>query len=739
MEYAFVITVRFHEGRYHGAGDWPPAPARLFQALVASAAMGRKIPPAAFEGLEWLECLPPPEIAAPNFERGRRFMTYEPSNDLDIALSKESSDLETAQAKIRKAEKWHYPALFDPQIPFIYCWFIEGSEHPTDALCEAARNLHRLGRGHDMIWAEASVVDRKAAHDLIWDHQGRVYKPSRKAATLKHQLQLLCPRPKTMQSLITRYHEISNRLQRDDSKKEISFVQPPRPFLRKVTYNAPDQKLVFGIYKFHTLQQFESHSLASASTLITEVRDRAARRLTEASTRMTETKPSYAEDVERYLIGHGAGAEDKSARVRIAPIPSIGHRHVDMMIRRIAVYVPQSCPLSAADLSWAFEQANWVDDDGVIKSELRNIDGDRMVKRYEQSRRHWWSVTPLALPGARRRRIEPSRQADEAKDGTERAREEAGAVHAVRQALRHVGVTVAPTDIRVQREPFDDHGERAELFAAGTRFPKEALWHVSIFFAAPVDGPLVLGDGRYLGLGLMRPAEPKSGSGVLAFAIEDGLADSADSGLVARAARRAMMARVQSNLPRGVQVPPYVSGHDENGAAMRSGTHRHIAVAVDLPRRRFLYIAPNRLQHRGVLWSEVRGDHGLVGRALEGMDFLLAGKAGRLVVGPATVDAESDPLFAPNRVWESVTDYSVTRHRHRRQLTDKEALKVDALGELRRCGWPIPESVEVLATLRGPRGGLTGRLRITFGVAQKGPLLLGRTAHKGGGLFVGSI
>ena len=37
------LSVHFHDGRYHGTGPWPPAPARLFQALVAAAAVGGRL------------------------------------------------------------------------------------------------------------------------------------------------------------------------------------------------------------------------------------------------------------------------------------------------------------------------------------------------------------------------------------------------------------------------------------------------------------------------------------------------------------------------------------------------------------------------------------------------------------------------------------------------------------------------------------------------------------------------
>ena len=97
------------------------------------------------------------------------------------------------------------------------------------------------------------------------------------------------------------------------------------------------------------------------------------------------------------------------------------------------------------------------------------------------------------------------------------------------------------------------------------------------------------------------------------------------------------------------------------------------------------------------------------------------------------VDTETDPLFAATRCWESVTEYRVTRHRHR--LADEQALRADIEAELRRIGWPMAETVLVHKVRRGRRGALSGRLRLSFAVAQRGPLAIGSTAHKGGGLF----
>jgi hypothetical protein len=69
-------------------------------------------------------------------------------------------------------------------------------------------------------------------------------------------------------------------------------------------------------------------------------------------------------------------------------------------------------------------------------------------------------------------------------------------------------------------------GARAEDFAPKTRFAKERLWHVEITFAKPLRGPLLIGDGRYLGLGQMSPQRDAM-LNVVAFAVP------ADTGIAA--------------------------------------------------------------------------------------------------------------------------------------------------------------------------------------------------------------
>jgi CRISPR-associated protein Csb2 len=210
----------------------------------------------------------------------------------------------------------------------------------------------------------------------------------------------------------------------------------------------------------------------------------------------------------------GSDGNPASGRVRILPLPSIGHHHADRAIRRVVIEVPSNCPLGADDVQWALSGLELADrntgETPAIMVTLAADENEGMLTHYgvgeRGGHRRWRTVTPAALPhSSARRRIDPERTRGEVKGGQERASECARASGAVVQALRHVGVRASAEAIRVQREPFESNGERVETFAEGTRFSKHRLWHVEIEFFNEIRGPLVIGDGRFLGLGIMAP------------------------------------------------------------------------------------------------------------------------------------------------------------------------------------------------------------------------------------------
>jgi CRISPR-associated protein Csb2 len=265
-----------------------------------------------------------------------------------------------------------------------------------------------------------------------------------------------------------------------------------------------------------------------------------------------------------------------------------------------------------------------------------------------------------------------------------------------------------------------------EHFAEGTRFSKHCLWHVELEFESLVSGPLLIGDGRFLGLGLMRPVTPAAG--VYAFSIESGLQPNPNPIRLAKALRRAVMARARDVLgtPR---LPSYFSGHPEDGLPVRS-KEPHLAFAFDPLEQQLLVVASGQLDRRNS-WRDAKNSTTLE-LALEGLQQLRAGADGCLQLRQVIVDAACHRLLRASHIWESLTPYDVNRHA--RTSTAEAVLKNDVLNE---CDWrdlPRP-CVTILKWHSQSHIGLQGWLRLEFKDAIPGLIMLGRSRYMGGGLF----
>lgn len=725
MSCALLLSVRFHDGRYHGSGDWPPSPARLFQALVAGAARGGSLPGHALEAFQWLEGLGPPVITTPPAYVGQAFKNFVPNNDLDAVGGDPARIGEIRTAKIIR------PRFFDAAVPLRYAWTYEHSadaERHARTVCEIADHLYQLGRGVDMAWAHGEVYEDGEADARLRDPGGVIWRPTEggDGATLS------CPQNGSLASLTKRFAETRKRFMTIEKGRKTGqlFSQAPKPNFSQIPYSSPSTFLLFDIRRTDALAP---QSLERIVSLAEKVRDQAAARLKKGL-------PDCAAVVDYVFVGRHAGEAGKTRRIRITPLPSVGHAQVARSIRRVLVTVPPDCPIAAGDIAWAFSglTIKYDEQTGEILQELVPADDRSMLGNYgieiERKYRLWRTVAPAAFSErAARRRIDPHRMREEAKGGAERLREQAAAEWAARQALRHAGIDAPVQAIRVQREPFEARGQRAEAFAAGTRFTKERLWHVEIAFAQPVPGPLVIGDGRYLGLGLMAPV--RRAEGVFAFGIADELTDQVEPLGLARALRRAVMARVQENMGERATLPVFFTGHATDGAPSRSGWHEHLAFAFDAPRKRLLIVAPHILERREASKNESQHLRTLED-ALEDFRELRAGVAGKLALVSNVVDLSCDPLFTRSSTWESVTPYRVTRHA---KFSDAAAaLEGDLLAECRRAGLPRP-LIEVAKTFAKPGVGLFGLAKLRFHGATAGPMLLGRDRHFGGGLFVSTV
>lgn len=497
-ENALIVEVRLLGDRWHGQGDWPPSPFRLFQALVAGAFSGRWRSEGDHQGADrafrWLESQPPPLVVAPLKRDAGAVPYYVPNNDLDAVGNdpRRSNDIPAA-TKIVK------PVLLDSDACFAYVWLFKEGIGEAQRIATLSERLHTFGRGLDAAYARAVVEESSNVDARLASYNGAVAYPSVATDGAPGSSILPCPAAGSLDSLHLRFRESVGRFEQiqQGRTKATLFRQPPKAYSRLVAYDRPPRRLLFEIRELGGAVSFYPIRLELAVTLAKAVRDLAFEQLGKA---LTESGT-----IELLVMGRGATDADKTRRVRFIPLPSIGFAFTDPSIRRMLVEMPPDCPIDEADMRWALS-GRQLSGIGYLDEETGEVRGAQLVAtssgdmlwNYGLSGRwakRWQTVTPAVLPVRRPRgRI----------GGGARATAERAVAASVVAALRHAVVRSRVASIRVQREPFSPRGRRAEEFEHG-RFDAAQLNHVEIVFEEALPGPLVVGDGRWIGLGLMRP------------------------------------------------------------------------------------------------------------------------------------------------------------------------------------------------------------------------------------------
>ncbi|WP_051330656.1 type I-G CRISPR-associated protein Csb2 [Niveispirillum irakense] len=744
---ALLIEVTLLDARYHGVGDWPPAPWRLFQALVAGAYGGQWAAEEAADkdtAFTWMERLSPPHIATPSGHLGSEVLHYVPNNGLD---AKGGDPARVAEMRVPKRVR---PRLLDSQT-LLYAWPFDQGEEQAARIAALASRLHTLGRGIDPAFAKAEVLDWEAAAERLRQHGGAIARPMAGGGGANDPG---CPTQGSLASLKARFEAARRQYQpgKEGRTLTLNFARPPKPLFRPVAYDRPPARLLCELRRSDG--RFAAQPMHKAVDLTTRIRDRAAALL---KTRL----PDRADMIDLVLVGLDAGPADKDRRVRLIPLPSIGMAHTDAAIRRLLVEVPPDCPLPRDEVLAVFSGLDMAMDPetGEIVAEGEDLtlvptgtaDGmaghygllppDRGGDGHHKDQRDWISITPLSLPAPRRRmdagRLRHPDEAvrlAEAKNGTERLAEEAQARSAVLDACRHAGIDPRLVlAIRVQREPFLAKGEAAERFANPPRFSRHSLWHVALTFAKPMSGPLLLGNGRWLGLGLMAPSPavtPSADADAVSYTLSpDCRPPVAQRAAATQAVRAALMSLARDG--RG-GVPTLFSGHEDGPEAARSGAHRHIYIALldtdgDGLLDQVQVIAPWRVDR--TVTDMTGAERQSFTRVTGQLALVRAGAVGLLSLSSA------QPLpLATGTVWTSQTRYRPTRHPGRD--TDPALfIAADIQAELSRRGLPAPVDIQVTDILSGPRDGLSARLTLRFAKPVTGPILLGRDAHRGGGMM----
>lgn len=487
----FGIEVNFLTGRYVATyfndwqqPEWPPHPARLFSTLVEAWADSDEPDPTERQALKWLEEQEPPSIAAPDCVRRKVVGHFVPVNDaINVAITIDGG---TGIAQRFKAERF-FPSVTPIETRVTYLW----GNRPPGTLNETIdRLLSRVTRlGHPSSLVSCRVVSDFPDASLVpvSGETGECLRTVRRGQLA--ELERIYGhhrgfRPRSLPYTSIRYRSVSEPVTMSGQQHEPDTV---------------GDWLMF---------EFSDDSRIFPST-----------RSVELAMAMRSAVFHYATDpIPEGISGHGPnGNPSKVPHVAFLPIPYVGFEHADGRLLGISVSIPKVLDNATRG---ALYRAIGVWEETVAQERfLKLVLGRRGVVHLSRVRgtsnlvslrphiwhrpsKQWVSVTPIGLP----------RHPGALGRGTWAARNKAwtAAKMAVKVACAHVGLP-EPATVEVNIDPLVSGACPATRFPSfrqkgrGGKPVRRQLIHACVTFDRPVVGPLMLGAGRFLGLGLMRP------------------------------------------------------------------------------------------------------------------------------------------------------------------------------------------------------------------------------------------
>jgi CRISPR-associated protein Csb2 len=468
------ISATFLDPLFHGCGDdepeWPPSPMRLFQALLAGARTGcrqREWSDARADAFRWLGRVTdrePPVIVTPRTRRLGGYTQFVPNNDSDKIFDRQE----------RLTSKSPQPHQLVDGDTVHYLWHLDQKSGTSDQvqaqeLCRVARQMMALGWGIDQVAGNGRLLTEEQAAELP-GHRWRPWCSYRSGAQ-----QWRVPTAGSLDDLDCAYASFVRRV---DGRR----YHPPlkvREF-RMVDYlsatTIPPRPCA--VFELPEGVAFRQEATAKVAAMLRSLASRSAR----------EDTHEFPGGSEAYVAGHLGKESGASPRFSYLPLPSIGHQHTDGLIRRVLIAEP---------LGGDGRQARWAksrlcsaplrDDKGNERGVLLRpwrSESKTMARRYVAPSRVWSTVTPVILPGF---------------DDRKRTKAEALTLTAV----RHAGLPVdAIAELTLRKAPFWPGSQHPHQYFVPSYLKELPGWHVRIVFHEPVPGPLAVGAGRHVGLGL---------------------------------------------------------------------------------------------------------------------------------------------------------------------------------------------------------------------------------------------
>ena len=482
-----------------GRAEWPPHPARFFAALVAALHDHDPVDVGEREALLWLEGQPPPSLdvdldVSENVGRRRVLDVFVPVNGVAMVFKKvkgveklnASDPLSTGIPRTKQARS--FPVVVPAKPCFVFIW---SKDVPIDLRAGLDRLCARVARlGHSSSLVRCVIVDRPISPTLVPDENGDVV------------LRVVGPNQLARLEAEFKWHQgIENR------------VLPTIPKR-------------YGRLKSGPSEPITTEGIFSNNWVVFE-RVGGARPLSSRGTDLSRAlrdslfEQHGSKTLPASLSGHKQnGSAAERPHVAFVALPFVAHEHADGSVQACAIVMPRELTVSDREtllrLIAAWESARAIDADGTME-----LAGGRLpavhFKRVELSAKHALSLTTWCRPAHRFVTVTPialDRNPGNLRSNHNGTADKASmeAQRSIADACERIGL-VRPMSIEISPAPLLPGVEPARAFSPWPGLPGRAsrvLVHADIRFTESVRGPVLIGAGRFFGLGLCLPIQEES-------------------------------------------------------------------------------------------------------------------------------------------------------------------------------------------------------------------------------------
>ena len=463
-----VYSSNFADGDRKKEPEWPPHPARLFSALVSAWGETDKDNDGRIV-LEWLEQLPPPSIHFdPNASHRTNVTVYVPVNDpANIVGQWKSTAVDSRPLKPRQ-----FPNVSPERCEVFFEW-PQAPIEPSQA--KALKSLFRCVPylGSSMSLVALSLADTIPDGFTCWNA----------TSNGREQIRVVYP---------DRLAELEQQHEQFQSTGQKSF----RPTAGRIEKYGPAVAIA---EKHHSI--FQSFAVLK---LRSEYRLGLFSTLKITQTMRSALMKSFGKEPAPWFIsGHSSDSTEQNrkpsheARLALVPLPDVAHPFADGHLMGIGLAVPANLSLAEQNRIWVAAHSVrhlTLGQLGVAEIESAGMDAPQFAlhgESWSRPSRVWATVTPIVLDRFPRKNDRFGPEAEET----------------IRKACGNIGLPEPAWVNVLPMSPLAGVPSAAEFPGYQTNPARPLHFHVHavIGFDKPVGGPVILGAGRYLGYGFMRP------------------------------------------------------------------------------------------------------------------------------------------------------------------------------------------------------------------------------------------